>query len=1453
MMFRKLVLGGLLSAGLVACGGGGSGSNPTPSPVQQPPPPPPANRAPDVTIITPITGNSFTDGDAVSFEGSALDPEEGALDGARLVWTMGPTELATGHSFSTSTLAQGTHTIRLTATDAQGLAASTSVSIRVTAPAPAPTPRAGETHPYAGKMSRTPVKRDDEVVLVGRSGTQDQMVLGVLDRPVSNYIGQPAATPVAPRILDRRDAAIPVAADAGHLLRTNHEHAAIVQRTTGTANFRLDIVGLEDAGTPIAASAPLAPPLPDGPIGVLVADLDAFEEVGGVTAINAPADRSPEYHDEVVAAHVEMSGNELRARIHVFSFEDVEAPEEAGDPTPGPTSVRTALTSSAMLPGSRLVLRYGDNLASGGGGGPGPHLLVAYLNASRQVVIDVFNYRHSRANPNERTPRTDARTLNHLVSYVFPGQLPNEAALAGGWDVAVAKGAHLGTDQYSTLDFLFVLRTEAGRYRQELWKLLNEDGQWGPYMYAGETFDIGAVGNRTVGGQPVTLLPNSRLRAEVGRIVITEEGTNGMRCETMGLHVLVDTNRGPVVQSMASYILEFQDREMRFGPLGIHRYVTWNDPALAGTDTTQISQVTLAAGGFVSSRGALIGERDVNPAIGRPEIARACQNSDPVPLLGPMPSFYVVQPETASLHAVTLNMGTTGGGGTVVTTPIDPTFESVPILLAADINGDAAYFDARQCLQKNAVASSECHQMFLGDAELHYVLENIETANVILQQPPKHIDYLRSLGGLVDVSMRQDFFAEFAQTDTNSGSINRKTKTDWSIGSRVKVGVGSPEKKDAVFSSSLDLSIDVEHKTVRDRFLSNEVSVSLTQTTGAVDDDVVWAKVQTTDFWRYPAQGGRQEGNTAVDGMPEDAYMDIAIPGDPMTMIGPGALNDNYQPTHQPGNILSYPSIAGSVQDIGELFGMLGGYTSMTPDGGRECVPLQDGFNTDVNGCIREITNGLERVAQIYPEDEFAAGQFRTLSEPIEVAEILQVGGISYQAELEFNETVKRGDSVTNTDTIKGEFNAKVQGKGSKLTGEIEAQLRASAAFENAVISENTLGSKTKIALHMPSNIPAQRSYRIRPSFGFEVGGGLKVSYQVGTDGAASTFWQQHYSGPDAALNLPHRIVRAGDTFELNTDFSRNRMKGFFVRDGAGIDPLYPASKVGRALSAAPRAGEPVQLEARVYNLSVATPLNDVVVRFSAQEYQNGMLIGQPMELGDATIEFIPFRAQFADAPNGHIASAYLIWDTTAFGPPTGQTLKEYVIFVTVDPDNLIREETHELEDRFNEPLRGPGDVAVDSGIEKGQNNRGWSMVRIAPSLAAPAGTGSGTVTAKTGVKRAARADGTPGVSLDIRRQGPMSPNAPLLGRRWQPLSVRVNLQPEALSRDYGVLQLFEGDPDNGGRLLATRQVQGLSGDGSTTEEFTWRPTRQGDHVLYARYFGGNHPVVMQIPTRIAP
>ncbi|MFQ5889488.1 MAG: PKD domain-containing protein [Gemmatimonadota bacterium] len=112
--------------------------------------PPPTNQAPTATIAAPGTGSIFTAGQDVSFQGSASDPEDGALSGASLVWTSDlDGQIGTGASFTKSDLSVGTHVITLTATDSDGATGTATVQITV-APAGNQAPTASIAAPTAG-------------------------------------------------------------------------------------------------------------------------------------------------------------------------------------------------------------------------------------------------------------------------------------------------------------------------------------------------------------------------------------------------------------------------------------------------------------------------------------------------------------------------------------------------------------------------------------------------------------------------------------------------------------------------------------------------------------------------------------------------------------------------------------------------------------------------------------------------------------------------------------------------------------------------------------------------------------------------------------------------------------------------------------------------------------------------------------------------------------------------------------------------------------------------------------------------------------------------------------------------------------------------------------------------------------------------------------------------------
>ncbi len=89
------------------------------------------NQPPTASITTPTNGSSFTQGDNITFAGSATDAEDGDVT-TSLSWTSNVDgAIGSGGSFSITTLSEGVHTITATATDSNSLASSDTITINV--------------------------------------------------------------------------------------------------------------------------------------------------------------------------------------------------------------------------------------------------------------------------------------------------------------------------------------------------------------------------------------------------------------------------------------------------------------------------------------------------------------------------------------------------------------------------------------------------------------------------------------------------------------------------------------------------------------------------------------------------------------------------------------------------------------------------------------------------------------------------------------------------------------------------------------------------------------------------------------------------------------------------------------------------------------------------------------------------------------------------------------------------------------------------------------------------------------------------------------------------------------------------------------------------------------------------------------------------------------------------
>lgn len=121
--------GRLLALAIVAsllngCGGGDSPTGPENGAAE--------NEPPTASISSPSDGSEFEQGESVTFQGSADDPEDSALSGDALSWSSDiDGQLGTGQDVTTSSLSAGEHAVTLTATDSDGATDQESISITV--------------------------------------------------------------------------------------------------------------------------------------------------------------------------------------------------------------------------------------------------------------------------------------------------------------------------------------------------------------------------------------------------------------------------------------------------------------------------------------------------------------------------------------------------------------------------------------------------------------------------------------------------------------------------------------------------------------------------------------------------------------------------------------------------------------------------------------------------------------------------------------------------------------------------------------------------------------------------------------------------------------------------------------------------------------------------------------------------------------------------------------------------------------------------------------------------------------------------------------------------------------------------------------------------------------------------------------------------------------------------
>ena len=654
---------------------------------------------------------------------------------------------------------------------------------------------------------------------------------------------------------------------------------------------------------------------------------------------------------------------------------------------------------------------------------------------------------------------------------------------------------------------------------------------------------------------------------------------------------------------------------------------------------------------------------------------------------------------------------------------------------------------------------------------LHIVVDNHLSLDYVIQEPPKHVDYLpvdpKDPDGdweTVNVSANSDFHVLFKDSSKSTIETKLKNQSNWSIGGSASLDVkASISAGDVLGLEKLQLSAESETKVTykyeeeQEDWDSQYASRELTYTSVTGVDDFILGKFQLLDIWRFPIIGYKNPDSTDVP----YAMMDIVVPGPKLTFKSNGLDHaDWYQPLHQNKNILSYPLVS-------------------NPE-----------FPLDLGSFNR--VDGTEVKAPMNPMD------------------VQTYGGNAHSVTIEWTEQAGHGEKKSYSHTLGESEDIKtgVSGKATFPAAKIKGSVDVAIGFEN----ENSIGgtattqctnSKSSgITINVPTG-HSEQSYFFKSAVYVEAGTGeLKVAHAVDPTGSTlgNQWWLNNYGRlPDPALNLPLRMTRSGSDYILNEKNSRMEMRGFFMRKS---EP-DPVSGEYQILAGPPKDGDTVRLCARVYNFALNNPTGTFNVLFeSIRVNPLGDEVGSRETIGTTSADLDAFYGV-----SGRTYQEVCVpWDTTGrYDPDNG-----YRFYATVDPNDDVKNELHEWKD------------ADGAKLLHGNNEGYWPWVAGGIPVLKPKDP-SASQTDDPGIS--ARVD-----ALSLKTGEGFVTEAPVAVVEGKEYLLRARLEAGG-DRDLFHYVVFSEGPPAEGNIISIRQAPFAEGENYVWAR--WTPEASATYTLY--------------------
>ena len=564
-----------------------------------------------------------------------------------------------------------------------------------------------------------------------------------------------------------------------------------------------------------------------------------------------------------------------------------------------------------------------------------------------------------------------------------------------------------------------------------------------------------------------------------------------------------------------------------------------------------------------------------------------------------------------------------------------------------------------------------------------------------------------------------------------------------------------------------------DYNSVTSKLNGNYNAVTAGESFDTSTDDALQLKTLWMDIWRYPVYGLKTKSG-------KNAFYEVVLPGNEVYMSVPGTgCSDYYQPIHENGNLLSYPQITDTKfpYDLGSF----------------------------------QVEGQSYNQVMTYHQDLTYGGNLQTLY-------------LSWASEAWKEKT------TTQTKTLKesADFKLGFSGTASALIAggswsiDVDLSFHNENSWSNTSYSESKTTTDGKVTVQVPA-ADAEYDYQFSPILYTTTDGTLKLAHTA-APGNGATFWERHYHGqPDLSLNLPMKYwwkesndeERLGDWYMYAYRQERSRMRGIFLYT---TDPETNKGKE-QYLAGSPTAGETIYVQTYVYNYNFDTETGPFIVRFSYAPYNVNLKDGAP-DL--TTIEDVEVSSGLMAQERKAVTAKWdIAKDLGGDEPGAG---KPYVIYVTLDPDNEVPNEIHELYVKEQSPAPS-GQCPIDEkeyseecGIFCASNNQGYwpwdnSFMIFAPK------------TAEESDDRSANGISIVHKSLAVEFTAESEGYGDYIFARL-PYRLKLKVLTEKAIKGFREVLYYDND-----KVFAMKRVFGLN-PGENDFYCRWSPGEPGEHTL---------------------